>query len=241
MDANRNGAIMDLQPIEPIKGLFVYKNALKDADLIPDRLENLIEPEGQHNFFKWSDAQVSFRQKQKTHRDCVDFKVNDTHASQHGKEKKDLKKLYYDVRDPLIKCLDNYRERYPANIGYMEAINFIRYGEGQFFKAHQDHGPSYVAVVSGVIYFNDNYEGGGLYFPHFDYHYTPEAGDILIFPSNYLYLHEAKPVTSGIKYAGVVMFDYNSIHHTCTPAVAGERPGDKKGLQYRVVVPTEKL
>jgi hypothetical protein len=232
---------MNVEKIEPVKGLIIYKNALGGSKEIPSRLENLIEPPGEHSFFKWRDAEVSFRRKITTHRDCVDFKVNEDLAENWGKEKKDVRDLYYDVKAPLLQCLDSYKESYPVNIGYMEAINFIRYGEGQFFKPHQDHGPSYVAVVSGVIYFNDDYEGGGLYFPNFDYHYTPEAGDILIFPSNYLYLHEAKPVTSGVKYSGVIMFDYNSIHHTCTPKEAGEKFGGQKGLQYRVVAPNEKL
>jgi predicted 2-oxoglutarate/Fe(II)-dependent dioxygenase YbiX len=96
---------------------------------------------------------------------------------------------------------------------YMEAINFIRYGENQHFQVHTDHGFSYTCTVSSVVYFNDDYEGGELWFPYLDLTFKPEAGDIVMFPSTFIYAHAARPVTSGIKYSGVTMFDYNDRNH----------------------------
>jgi predicted 2-oxoglutarate/Fe(II)-dependent dioxygenase YbiX len=96
---------------------------------------------------------------------------------------------------------------------YMEAINFIRYRENQHFQVHTDHGFSYTCTVSSVVYFNDDYEGGELWFPYLDLTFKPEAGDIVMFPSTFIYAHAAKPVTSGTKYSGVTMFDYNDRNH----------------------------
>jgi predicted 2-oxoglutarate/Fe(II)-dependent dioxygenase YbiX len=96
---------------------------------------------------------------------------------------------------------------------FMEAINYVRYGTGQHFGLHTDHGFSYNCTVSSVMYLNDDYEGGELWFPFIDVTFKPSYGDIIFFPSTYIYAHASKPVTSGIKYAAVTMFDYNDRTH----------------------------
>ena len=52
-----------------------------------------------------------------------------------------------------------------------------------------------------------------MYFPKLNLTITPEAGDIVIFPSTYLFSHRAMPVKSGIKYSIVTMLDYNDNTH----------------------------
>jgi hypothetical protein len=42
----------------------------------------------------------------------------------------------------------------------------------------------------------------------------PQAGDLYIFPSNYMYPHQAKKVHSGTKYSLVTMLDYSEKYHT---------------------------
>lgn len=63
------------------------------------------------------------------------------------------------------------------------------------------------------MYLNDDYEGGELWFPHFDYTYVPQYGDIVLFPSSWLFAHAALVVKSGIKYSAVTMFSYNDRAH----------------------------
>jgi len=40
------------------------------------------------------------------------------------------------------------------------------------------------------------------------------AGDLYVFPSNYMCPHQAMPVTSGTKYSIVTMLDYSKKYHT---------------------------
>jgi len=54
-----------------------------------------------------------------------------------------------------------------------------------------------------LIYLNDDFSGGELYFKKFDYTYRPRAGDLVLFPSNHIYMHEARPVLSGQRLAVV--------------------------------------
>ena len=93
-------------------------------------------------------------------------------------------------------------------------MNFIKYGEGQHFSEHADHGWSYISTVSMVAYINDDYEEGGLSFGKLNLNIKPIAGDLYIFPSTYLFSHRAMPVKSGIKYSIVTMTDYNDAAHS---------------------------
>jgi predicted 2-oxoglutarate/Fe(II)-dependent dioxygenase YbiX len=97
---------------------------------------------------------------------------------------------------------------------YWEAFNFIKYGESQHFMEHQDHGYSYNCVVSLVGYVNDDYDDGGLYFRLQELDIKPKAGDLYVFPSNFMYPHQAKAVTKGTKYSIVTMLDYSKKFHT---------------------------
>ena len=98
-------------------------------------------------------------------------------------------------------------------MNYMEAINFVKYGPKQHFAVHADHGFSYICTVSSIVYLNDNYEGGELWFPYLDLKIKPSAGDMIFFPSTYIYAHASLPVSEGIKYSAVTMFDYNDDAH----------------------------
>lgn len=52
-------------------------------------------------------------------------------------------------------------------------------------------------VVSAVVYFNDNFNGGELVFPKVGFSYQPIAGDCLLFPSTADYSHYVDRVLEG--------------------------------------------
>jgi hypothetical protein len=105
---------------------------------------------------------------------------------------------------------DDYGAYWGVGVGFYEAFNFVKYeGAGTHFKVHADHGPAYVTTISIVAYINDNYEGGELYFPRFDLTIKPKVGDVVLFPSTYVYEHASNDMVSGTKYSIVIMTDYN--------------------------------
>ena len=64
-------------------------------------------------------------------------------------------------------------------------------------------------TLSLVAFLNDGYSGGNLTFPKFDTSITPKAGSVILFPSNFPYIHIAEPVGSSdetIKYSLVTWF-----------------------------------
>ena len=194
------------------KRIAVYRNVLnKDLDII-NRLEGLLS---QSKYYNWQEALVGYRQRMPEYRDCVDFKYKKTDLKNDpGEVSLGLQQLWQDIYDVKSQAVIDYSHHFRlGELKYWESFNFIKYGPGQHFQEHHDHGFSYNCVVSLVGYVNDDYEGGELYFRLQDLNIKPKAGDLYIFPSNYMYPHRAMPVTNGTKYSIVTMLDYSSKFH----------------------------
>jgi hypothetical protein len=107
------------------------------------------------------------------------------------------------IREIFVSCVNYYIEKYQVPINFDEGFQLLKYGPGKEYKPHADYGPGHEhRIVSGIIYLNPwEYEGGGTYFVNFKKNIKPKTPSIAIFPSNYAYLHTAKAVLSGKKYA----------------------------------------
>lgn len=88
-------------------------------------------------------------------------------------------------------------------------IRFNRYKKGQIMSKHQDHIQSIftgekrgIPILSVVAVLNDDYEGGEFIMFN-DYEIKFKAGDLIIFPSVFLYPHLVKPVKKGTRYSFV--------------------------------------
>jgi len=196
-------------------GLNVYHNVFskEDADRYINTLESNLSGDKKH---KWSEAQVTNSTTPiKKARDCVDFKYKQDNLGPRDEHNAELLDLHQEIYDKLKYCIDDYAQYWGINVVYYEAFNFVKYeGAGTHFNIHADHGPAYNCTVSAVIYINDDYEGGDLKFPRLDnLVYKPKAGDIAVFPSNYIYEHASLPMESGTKYCVVVMTDINKLGH----------------------------
>jgi predicted 2-oxoglutarate/Fe(II)-dependent dioxygenase YbiX len=88
-------------------------------------------------------------------------------------------------------------------------IRFNRYSKGQIMREHFDHIHSIfdgnekgIPVLSFILNFNDDYTGGELVFWG-DQAVKLGCGDIIMFPSNFMYPHQVKEVTVGKRYSAV--------------------------------------
>lgn len=98
-------------------------------------------------------------------------------------------------------ALDEYAKKYEFGFSGVEDCSVQRYQVGDHYDAHVDSGPSMPRIVSAVLYLNTVKKGGETRFTLFDYSVKPIAGRLIIFPSNYVYKHEALPPKKGIKIA----------------------------------------
>lgn len=193
-------------------GLRVYKNAIKTSQPIIKTIEKSIS-NSLGSPLTWAKALVGYSQQMPDYRDCWDCKLHPQIVDSLKEEYDDFKTLYSELALSIALCVEDYSKKYKLDLRYMEAVNFVKYGVGEHFDVHSDHGFSYVCTVSTVAYLNDDYEGGELWFNHLDQKIKPEAGDIVICPSTFIYSHASLPVKSGIKYSAVTMFDYSDVNH----------------------------
>jgi len=199
---------MEIYNVEDPKfGIILYRKAISDDLNIPQRLEEILK-DSDHEYFKWNEATVGYNESMPDYRDCFDLKISTLHLQSLPEKMSELKNVYEDVDAALKKCLADYESRYNFKMEFMEAINFVKYNPGQHFSVHTDHGFSYICTLSSIVYLNDDYEGGELWFPYLEINFKPQKGDIIFFPSTYIYAHGARPVESGTKYSAVTMFDY---------------------------------
>lgn len=100
---------------------------------------------------------------------------------------------------------------YRCKLRSLETPQVLRYVEGSHFKPHSDSDVIDVDTqqwkkaqdrdYSLLIYLDQDYAGGELVFPNFDFKLRPEAGMLVCFPADFRYLHGAMPVISGVRHA----------------------------------------
>lgn len=188
-------------------GLVYYKNVIPDPQSIIDTVNNVDKRflAGDHGdshtevkaWNAWTYGDMTFNW-QKFFPESKNISPQDY----YGKEMKEVADVLYSSLD---KAFDHYSNvLYPfaaKNIkNREESIHLLKYEHGGHLPAHQDQGVS-SRVLSSVMYLNDNYEGGEIEFKQSGVSIKPEAGSIIFFPSNFLYVHEVYPITSGSRYS----------------------------------------
>lgn len=195
----------------PALGINVYSGAISESE--GREYINLLESKlNGSTSFSWSGAQVTTSEEvDLSARNARDFKFNSTGLGPRNPENSELYDMHAKIFKAVKSCVDDYGYYWGVGIQSYEAFNFVKYeGTGTHFKIHADHGPTYVTTVSIVVYLNDDYEGGEIWFPRMDnLTIKPKAGDIVVFPSTYIYEHASQDMVNGTKYAVVIMSDYN--------------------------------
>jgi len=117
--------------------------------------------------------------------------------------------VYYDpVKAAVEYVTKKYSEKHPLfSVQRMTDFRINRYSEGGFMSKHCDnihhsHGQQYgFPQATVLLYLNDDYEGGEFYVA--DKKFEPKKGSAIIFPSNFMFPHEAKVVTKGMRWSVV--------------------------------------
>ena len=125
----------------------------------------------------------------------------------------DVKNLKYSniIMQKLWQEIKNYQDYYKFDWfggwqGY-SAVRFNRYEKNKKMAEHCDHIHSLfdgtikgVPILSILGVLNDNYKGGE-FIMFQKQKITLKQGELLIFPSNFLYPHSVEPVTKGVRYS----------------------------------------
>jgi len=119
----------------------------------------------------------------------------------------ELSKFFTDkIRTPIEMVTEDYRSEFLIPTAFHEAYQLLKYMEGSEYRPHWDHAPDNRRVYSMVSFLSTPEEGGQLEFPYFDLTIEAKCGRVVVFPSNFPYIHIAHPVTAGIKYSLVTWY-----------------------------------
>lgn len=129
--------------------------------------------------------------------------------NQESENTKELqKKIWFAIEQYVLKDFDWMKEWFSGWNGYTQ-VRFNRYNTDTRMKLHCDHihsmfdgnrkGIPTLSILGGL---NDDYEGGDLVFWESE-KIVLKAGQIMIFPSNYMYPHKVIEVTKGTRYSYV--------------------------------------
>lgn len=145
-------------------------------------------------------------------------RYNDPITNKYTTYEDDLEVVHQDevtkeyLEDVINKCVNDYLTNVVPNQFSLQEIcdvRFNRYKVGTNMKMHHDHIHTLfdgerkgVPIISVLGLLNDDFEGGD--FLMFDgKKLNLSAGDIVIFPSNFMYPHAVTTVTKGTRYSFV--------------------------------------
>lgn len=118
------------------------------------------------------------------------------------------KRLWFAIEKYILKDFKYFNAWFGSWNGY-SYVRFNKYDPTTQMKLHCDHIHSLfdgqikgVPVLTILGALNDDYEGGE-FLMFGDQKVEMPTGSVLVFPSNFMYPHEVKPVKSGVRYSYV--------------------------------------
>ena len=104
----------------------------------------------------------------------------------------------------VAELIEKYREihsEFDIEIEEDTGYELLKYEVGDFFVQHTDSFKENPRALTVIFALNDAYKGGELAFFNREKIYRLDVGDVIIFPSNFMYPHEIIPVTEGTRFS----------------------------------------
>lgn len=186
-------------------GLAISRNAFPPGFLL---VQNYLDPALCDQLVRECDQLPGIRHGVGAAEDDDSLVYNDIRIS----ETVDIRKLSVNVkslvRDLFVKTIGPH---YEQEIEWFERPEILRYHPGGEYKPHADSENWFSKEktwkrvldrdLSILLYLNDGFTGGEIAFPNFGLKFKPVRGLMVAFPSDGRYLHSARPVVTGVRYA----------------------------------------
>ncbi|MFM0069328.1 2OG-Fe(II) oxygenase [Paraburkholderia aspalathi] len=103
---------------------------------------------------------------------------------------------------------------------FCDIFQFVRWREGDVLLPHADsqnpdgsYHPYHYREYASLLYLNDDYEGGNIYFPKENFFPQVQPGDLVLFPGTLDYLHGVTKVTIGTRYTIAGFYTSDRTYH----------------------------
>ena len=122
--------------------------------------------------------------------------------------------LHHEIHRPLYEGLNSMVVKSDPELILSGLATIQRMQPGVELKAHTDQKTDPSIKYATIVYINDDYADGELFFPKLDIQLKPKPGTMLFFPGNEEYEHGVKHVGDGpIRYV-LVGFIKEKDHYT---------------------------
>lgn len=143
--------------------------------------------------------------------DREEFRISPPEDLAHKKAYEIIKMIDDPVRESLGEYYKNNPDL-PELKWISKNYDVRRYDVGRGMGPHMDaSGPVTTMDISILVYLNDDYVGGEIYFDDIGLEIKPTAGSILMFRCAGKTLHGVRPITEGLKYY-IPLFVHSQYH-----------------------------
>jgi hypothetical protein len=181
---------------EIVDNVIVVENFLSPDDLkiITDIIDNLPEEDW---FIEYTQNLKRFC-LEKFGRDDVDNLVAEGKFEvTHGWQDKNYNLENEVVTHSIIERLSHFVKLVDPSLEASGLKTLQRMQEGIQLKAHTDQDTDPSIRYATIIYINDNYNGGELFFTNKDIEIKPKAGSLIVFPGTNEFNHGVRHVQAG--------------------------------------------
>lgn len=112
------------------------------------------------------------------------------------------------IVDKIFTAINEYKKNHPSlHVERLSQLDLLKYESNDYdagYKYHVDMGPkTYERHLSISICLNNSFLGGEFKFQlkNQEFQVPQNVGDVIIFPSNFMFSHQVNTVTKGKRYA----------------------------------------
>jgi len=172
-------------------------------NIVPNELCDAILSE-YSNSDEWNATAVGDGKPNKKVRNCDTIQMSERFTIGDHKERA---RLDAEVFKYAAKCIEEYNKKFKhAHVQEDTGYELLRYKKGEFYVQHIDTFLQAPRLVSCSFHLNDNYKGGEFGFFDREVKIKAGKGDVVMFPSTFMYPHEVMPVTEGTRYSIVTWY-----------------------------------
>lgn len=156
------------------------------------------------NTNEWTSTAIGDGKPNHKIRNCDTIQISQPFVIQNNNNRF---KIDQDLFQVVAKCIAEYNQMFKhSKIQEDTGYELLRYKENGFYIQHVDSFLQAPRLVTASLYLNDDYKGGEFAFFDRQLKYKLNKGDVLMFPSTFMYPHEVMPVTQGTRYSIVTWF-----------------------------------
>lgn len=181
---------------EILEDILLVENFLSKEEL--DILNNIIDTTPEEDWYIEYNTNLKRFCLMKFGRDDVENLVAEGKFEvTKGWDDKNLSILKYPIQQTIHSKLSSALDMADNSLELAGVATLQRMQDGIELKLHTDQHTDPSIRYATIIYLNDNYVGGELFFENFNFSIKPKAGSLLIFPGTEEFNHGVKHVQPG--------------------------------------------